>query len=304
VSRRERFVVGAADAGLRLDQLLAARIPDLSRRKARTLLDIGGVFVDGARVKVAGRTLRRGQKVEVHLGGALERAAAGVGGQARARDAAGLPEPRVVFEDADLWVIDKPAGLLTAPTPESDRGNLADLLSRRPGAPRALVVHRLDLGTSGLLVMAKTELANRALAERFRVHDVTRSYEAVVAGAFPVAVERVEEPVAGKRAVTRFQVLERFGVAATRLGCTLETGRTHQIRLHTLHVGHPVLGDARYGAEPSAALPPAPRMALHARTLGFVHPRSGESLSFESEWPAEMIAWLEALRVGSVVAEP
>jgi 23S rRNA pseudouridine1911/1915/1917 synthase len=299
VSRRERFVVGAADAGLRLDQLLAARIPDLSRRKARTLLDIGGVFVDGARVKVAGRTLRRGQKVEVHLGGALERAAPGVGGEARARDAAGLPEPRVVFEDADLWVVDKPAGLLTAPTPESDRGNLADLLSRRPGAPRALVVHRLDLGTSGLLVMAKTELANRTLAERFRVHDVTRSYEAVVAGAFPAAALRVEEPVAGKRAVTRFQVLERFGEAATRLGCTLETGRTHQIRLHTLHVGHPVLGDARYGAEQGAALPPAPRMALHARTLGFVHPRSGEPLSFESEWPAEMIAWLEALRAGA-----
>lgn len=302
MSRRERFVVGPADAGLRLDQLLAARIPDLSRRKARTLLDIGGVFVDGARVKVAGRTLRRGQRVEVHLGGALERAAAGVGGEARARDAAALPDPTIVFEDDDLWVVDKPAALLTAPTPESDRGNLADLLSRRPGAPRALVVHRLDLGTSGLLVVAKTELASRALAERFRVHDVARSYETVVAGAFPDAVTQVDEPVGGKRARTHFVVLERFGDAATRLRCTLETGRTHQIRLHARHVGHPVLGDTRHGADVRSSLAPPPRMALHARTLGFAHPRSGEVLSFERDWPQEMERWFVELRAATAPA--
>src|SRR5690606_10904684 len=116
--------VTAEDAGKRLDQVLAARVPDLSRRKARVLLDIGGVFVDRARVKVASRKLRPGQVVEAHIGGALERATGEVGSAARERDSAALPRFTIVHADRDIVVVDKPAGLLTAPTPESDRGNL------------------------------------------------------------------------------------------------------------------------------------------------------------------------------------
>src|SRR5688572_26478575 len=129
-----RFVVGADDAGSRLDQVLARHVPGLSRRKARVLLDVGGVFVDRARVKVASRPVRPGQTIEVHLGGVIDRASGEVGAAARARDDAALPAYAIVHEDDDIIVVDKPAGLVTAPTPESDRGNLADLLARRPGA--------------------------------------------------------------------------------------------------------------------------------------------------------------------------
>jgi 23S rRNA pseudouridine1911/1915/1917 synthase len=290
---RVSFVVADADAGLRLDQALAARVPGLSRRKARLLLDIGGVFVDGRRVKVAGRPVHAGETIVAHLGGALERATPKLGREARAADEADLPPYSIVFEDEDVVVVDKPSGLLTAPTPESDRGNLAGLLARREGGGPVFVVHRIDLETSGLLVFAKTDDANRALSERFRTHDLDRAYLAVVAGAFPDDVRTIDKEVAGKRAVTHVAVEERLGGRATLLRCRLETGRTHQIRLHVLSAGHPVIGDPRYGAPFS---PRAPRMALHATRLGFQHPRTGAPLAFESPWPADLAPWLDGLR--------
>lgn len=285
-----RITVQPDDRGLRLDQLLAARIPGLSRRKARVLLDLGGVFVDGARTKVAGKQLRAGQVVVANLGGALDRASGEVGRAARARDEQALPAYVEVFRDEELVIVDKPAGLLTAPTPESDRGNLAKLLGEALGAP-VFVVHRLDLDTSGLLVFARTEQANRALAERFRVHDVERVYLAALRGEVAEDARTVELPIAGRRAVTHVAVVERRpGVTLAR--CTLETGRTHQIRLHTRHLGHPVLGDKQHG-EPSAIDPP--RMALHAAVLGIVHPRTGEALRFERPWPDDLASWWAAL---------
>jgi 23S rRNA pseudouridine1911/1915/1917 synthase len=288
-----RFVVSPRDAGKRLDQVLAANVPDLSRRLARVVLDIGGVFVDGARTKVAGKTMRPGQVVVANLGGALERATKATGQAARGRDEARLPEFRIVYEDADLVVVDKPAGLLTAPTPESDRNNLARMLQQRLG--RAVsVVHRLDLDTSGLLVFALGDDANRVLAERFREHDIERAYLAVLAGVVAGDQHTVDLPIAGRRARTHVDVLERFA-AATLVRCRLETGRTHQIRLHAQHLGHTVLGDRRYG-EPGAGGPPeAPRMALHATVLGFVHPVTGAALRFESPWPDDLAPWLAAL---------
>jgi 23S rRNA pseudouridine1911/1915/1917 synthase len=292
--RRFRFVAAEEDGGRRLDQVLAARIPELSRRQARVLLDLGGVFVDGARTKVAGRLVRPGAVVVANVGGGLRRATKEVGEAARARDDAALPPWRVVHEDADLVVVDKPSGLLTAPTPEGDRGTLAHALGRALGP--VLVVHRLDLETSGLLVFARTEEANRALAERFRTHDLDREYVAVLAGATAFDARTIEAPVAGRRAVTHVAVVERFGERATLVRCRLETGRTHQIRLHALEVGHPVLGDRRYGAAPPAGLAPPPRLALHATRLGFRHPRTGEALTFDSPWPPDLAAWLEGLR--------
>jgi len=291
---RSTFTVSDEDAGRRLDQVLAARVPGLSRRQARVLLDIGGVFVDGRRVKVAGRPVHAGEEVVAVMGGALARATGRPGRDARARDESRLPAHSVVFEDEDLVVVDKPAGLLTAPTPESDRNNLAGMLERRPGGGRIFVVHRIDLETSGLLVFAKNDDANRTLSEMFRRHDLERVYLAVVAGAFPDRIRRIEQPVGGRAALTHVAVHERLRDLATVLECRLETGRTHQIRLHARAVGHPVLGDDRYGV-PFPAAPP-PRMALHATTLGFAHPRTRAPLSFTSPWPADLTGWLERLR--------
>jgi 23S rRNA pseudouridine1911/1915/1917 synthase len=283
------FTVGGDDVGRRLDQVLAARVEGLSRRQARVLLDIGGVFVDGRRVKVAGRPMHAGEEVVAVMGGALARATKKTGRAARSADESQLPQFAIVFEDDDVVVVEKPAGLLTAPTPESDRNNLADLLKRRPGGAPVLVVHRIDLDTSGLIVFAKSEHANRELSRRFRDHDLERAYLAVVAGSFPADLKTIDRPVGGRRAVTHVEIRERFDDRATMLTCRLETGRTHQIRLHMAAVGTPVIGDARYGRPFS---PAPPRMALHATRLGFVHPRTGASLAFDSPWPPDLQAWL------------
>ncbi|AKT40885.1 RluA family pseudouridine synthase [Chondromyces crocatus] len=293
---RFRFVVRPEDRGLRLDQTLAAHVPGLSRRQARVLLDLGGVFVDGARVKVAGRTLRPGQEIVAHLGGALRRATKETGEAARARDEAALPPHRIVYQDDDVVVVDKPAGLVTAPTPESDRNNLAEILKRALGG-ELFVVHRLDLDTSGLLVFAKTAEANRELSERMRVHAVDRQYLAVLKGELPFDERTIDVPVGGRRAVTHLSRLELLAPVATLVRCRLETGRTHQIRIHTQHVGHPVLGDGRYGV-PTPDDPP--RLALHATRLGFAHPRTGEPLSFESPLPDDLSGWLSALQTRTV----
>jgi 23S rRNA pseudouridine1911/1915/1917 synthase len=291
---RVGFTVSDADVGLRLDQALAARVPGLSRRRARLLLDIGGVFVDGRRIKIAGHVVRAGEKVIANLGGALGRATQKLGRDARTSDEARLPSFAIVFEDEDVVVVDKPSGVLTAPTPESDRNNLASLLARREGGGPVHVVHRIDLETSGLLVFAKSEVANRVLSEKFRTHDMGREYLAVVAGSFSDDVRVIDRPVGGRRAVTHVAVEERLGARATRLRCRLETGRTHQIRLHVQAQGHAVLGDPRYGGVPFSPRPP--RMALHAALLAFAHPVTAAPLSFESPWPEDLAAWLAALR--------
>lgn len=293
--QRVRFVARPEDAGLRLDQVLAANVAGLSRRKARVLIDLGGVFLDGARVKIAGKAIRPGQTIVAHLGGALERATKEVGTAARARDDAALPAYRIVHDEEDFVVVDKPAGLLTAPTPESDRGNLFDLLRRTLGQTLFLV-HRLDLETSGLVVFARTEAANRVLSERIRVHDFERQYLAVLRGQVSWDKRTVDHPVAGKRAVSHFDVVERFVQGATLVRVRLETGRTHQIRLHGQHEGHPVLGDRKYGSV--SAMDP-PRLALHATKLGFAHPRTGAPVSWESPLPEDLSAWIERLRANT-----
>ncbi len=301
---RVTFTVADEDAGRRLDQVLAARVPGLSRRQARVLLDIGGVFIDKRRVKIAGRAMHAGEEVVAVLGGALARATNKPGSAARDEDERRLPAYTIVFEDDDVVVVDKPAGLLTAPTPESDRNNLADTLSRRedplkPALTHAstrgeiFVVHRIDLETSGLVVLAKTADANRALSARFRDHDIERVYLTVVLGTFPADLTTVAAPVAGRKAVTHLEVRERLAAGATLLACRLETGRTHQIRIHLAGAGHPVAGDARYGR---AWAPAPPRMALHATTLGFAHPRDGRALTFTSPWPPDLTPWLARLR--------
>jgi 23S rRNA pseudouridine1911/1915/1917 synthase len=238
--------------------------------------------------------MRTGQTVVANLGGALDRATNATGAEARARDEGALPPFAIVHEDEDLMVVEKPAGLLTAPTPESDRNNLASLLGRIGGVRRPVfVVHRIDLDTSGLLVFALNDDTNRALSEMFREHHLEREYLTVAAGLVPEELRLVERPVEGKRAITHLSVAERFGERATLLRARLETGRTHQIRLHLQAEGHPVLGDRAYG-RPTDRDPP--RMALHATRLAFAHPRTAAALDFHSPWPADLTPWLESLR--------
>jgi 23S rRNA pseudouridine1911/1915/1917 synthase len=282
-----RFEVAAEEAGLRLDQIVPRHVAGLSRRKARAVIDLGGVFVDRARVKVAGRPVRAGQHIEVHLGGAVERSEPPAA-------------PEIVFVDDHLIIADKPAGLVTAPTPESDRGDLLDQLARRYG--EVYLVHRLDLPTSGLLVFARSRDANKRLGDAFVHHDVEREYRAVAIGA--LAAQTVDRPVQGKRAVTHIAVLEPLA-GATLVALRLETGRTHQIRLHLAGLGHPVAGDRQHGGELARTfIPRAPRLALHAAVLGFQHPASGERVRFERDLPDDLTRWIARLRAPTAPGDP
>lgn len=303
MSTKTTFEVAADEEGLRLDQVIPRHVAGLSRRKARAVIDLGGVFVDKTRVKVAGRLVRPGQTIEVNVGGALERAGRAAGAGARASEAA--PEPRIVFSDDHIIVVDKPAGLVTAPTPESDRGDLLDLLGRQFGD--VFLVHRLDMPTSGLLVFARTREANKILGDAFKAHAIEREYRAVAVG--EVAAQTIDREIDKRRAVTHVEPVETFirrerGVAiepaaihATLLRVQLETGRTHQIRIHLAGLGHPVCGDRTHGGEVERAfLPRPPRLALHARVLGFIHPATGERVRWERELPDDLSAWIARLR--------
>ena len=280
MSSKERFTVAADDAGLRLDQVIPKHVPGLSRRKARAVIDLGGVFVDRTRIKVASRYVKPGQVIEVNLGGALTAALP-------------PPVPTIVFVDEHVIIADKPTGLVTAPTPESDRGDLLDQLTKLYG--EVYLVHRIDLPTSGLLVFARTRDANKRLGDAFKVHDIEREYRAVAVG--DVEAHTIDRPVDGKRAVTHVSVIEKLA-GATLVSARLETGRTHQIRLHLAGEGTPLAGDREHGGEKSRTfVPRAPRLALHAARLGFVHPASGERVLFESAMPADLAAWIARLRV-------
>ena len=275
------FAVADDEAGLRLDQVIPRHVAGLSRRKARAVIDLGGVFVDRARVKVAGRTVRAGQHIEVNVGGAIE------------RDREPGPEPRIVHLDPQVIVVDKPAGLVTAPTPESDRGDLLDLLSQRYG--EVYLVHRLDLPTSGLLVFARTRDANKYLGDAFKAHDVDREYVAVAIG--EVIAQTIDRPIEQRRAVTHVTPIEPLA-GATLVAARLETGRTHQIRVHLAAIGHPVAGDRTHGGRTERTfIPRFPRLALHARVLGFTHPASGQRTRFESELPDDLLRAIDRIRL-------
>jgi 23S rRNA pseudouridine1911/1915/1917 synthase len=287
-------VVSPELAGVRLDRALATGIEALSRVRARVLLDLGGVYVDGTRVKIASRTVRAGQTIEAVLGGAFERATKQVGATARQTDEARLPPHEIVYEDEDVIVVEKPAGLLSAPTPEGDRANLLAVLRRRGGTPAPVfLVHRLDMPTSGVLVFARTAAAARALGDALQRHDVRREYLAIVVGAPRAASLDLDAPIGGRPARTHAEVVERLGTLAAVVRCRLETGRTQQIRIHLHGAGHPVIGDARF---PTRAPLRPPRLALHATLLGFRHPRSGAPCLFERPWPADLADYLDRLR--------
>jgi 23S rRNA pseudouridine1911/1915/1917 synthase len=292
-------------AGRRLDVLLAELEPALSRAQAQRLIERGDVRVGGQRVKPSHR-VRPGEWIE---------------GRVPAPAAASLePEPlalRIVHEDADLIVIDKPAGLVVHPAPGHAQGTLVHALlhhcadlSGVGGVARPGIVHRLDKGTSGLLVAAKHDRAHRALAAQFRLHSIDREYLALVRGTPRADSGTVDAPIGrhpgdrkrfstrartGRSAVTHWRVAQRFA-AHSLLRVRLETGRTHQIRVHLASIGLPVAGDPVYGgARRSSGLPGLGRPALHAALLGFEHPSSGVRLRFESELPEDLVAVIAEL---------
>jgi 23S rRNA pseudouridine1911/1915/1917 synthase len=294
-------------AGLRLDQTLARLMPDFSRSRL-------AVWARGGRVSVDGRSAVPKQKV---WGGERVRV---------------LPEPDplelafrpenirldVVFEDETLLVVNKPAGLVVHPGSGNWQGTMLNALLQHAPAlkhlPRAGIVHRLDKETSGLLVVAKTLAAHAHLVRQLQARSVTREYLAVAhgriarsgkvdapVGRHPVKRTRMAVLARGKPAVTHYEVVERFA-HATLLRCRLETGRTHQIRVHLSSLGHPLIGDSAYGGKRGRHSKSAldfPRQALHAEKLALVHPASNRTMAWHAELPEDMRRLIAAMRVQS-----
>jgi 23S rRNA pseudouridine1911/1915/1917 synthase len=299
----------AADAGRRLDRWLADRLPGLSRARLQTLISGGCVQVNGRRRKASHR-LRAGDHVEVDI--------PPLPSQTLEPEAIPLD---IVHEDKSILVIDKPAGMVVHPGAGNATGTLAAaVLSYAPetggvgGAGRPGIVHRLDKGTSGLLVLAKTRAAYDALTAQLVSRTVSRRYLAVVHGDVHPREGVIDAPIGrhpqdrirmavrpagkGKPAVTRYRVIQRFPESRmTYLEATLETGRTHQIRVHLAAQGHPVVGDSTYR---SRSIPRSPfaieGLALHAAELSFTHPDTQARVSFTAPLPARMERILALLR--------
>ena len=296
-------------AGQRLDQALSRLLPEFSRSRLAHWIRTRRVELDGhpalPKAKVWG-----GEKVLLYP---MPRAAA----------AAAAPEAialAVVHEDAAILVIAKPPGLVVHPGSGNWSGTLLNaLLAHAPqlaSLPRAGIVHRLDKNTSGLLVVAKTLAAQTSLVRQLQAHTVKREYLALVhgrvardgkveapIGRHPVQRTRMAVVARGKPAVTHFEVLQRY-THATLLRCRLETGRTHQIRVHLQSLGHPLVGDPVYGKNrksADAALAGFPRQALHAERLEFQHPAGGKTVAWQAPLPTDMHALVAALRAQSVV---
>jgi 23S rRNA pseudouridine1911/1915/1917 synthase len=284
--KRLTLAVSPGDARERIDRFIAAR-GGISRGEARRALDAGGVFLDGRRCKVAGRLLHPGQQVVVNLA---------EGGRAAA-PAPPLERSRLLYADADLAAVDKPAGVPAQPTLTSDAGTLPELVATLLGGPVTLV-HRLDRETSGVTVFARTPAAASALAEAFRSGAAAKTYLALCARPPSPPDGRVEAPLAkdpsraglrrvapgGDPAATGYRTL-REGPLAALVEARPETGRTHQLRVHLAHLGAPLLGDARYGGPRRVGEVAIPRVMLHARRLELVHPVTGAPIAFEAPVP-------------------
>jgi 23S rRNA pseudouridine1911/1915/1917 synthase len=324
----ENFTIDAENAGQRLDKTLATLAPDLSRTRIQAIAEQGHIAVNGKAEDKLSRKLRAGDVITL------------------IRPAAVDPVPKgedipltVVYEDDHLIVIDKPAGLVVHPAGGHETGTLVnaliahcgETLSGIGGVKRPGIVHRLDKDTSGLLVVAKNDHTHKGLSDQFADHGRTgpleRAYTAFVwgkpgrqGGEIRTQIDRSTQnrekmsvcaEDKGRLAITHFEVVQTFeGIdgrpLVSQVMCRLETGRTHQIRVHMTSIGHPLLGDDLYGggfktkanhlsAKAQAALTALNRQALHAAVLGFEHPETGETLSFESELPDDMQGLLEAL---------
>ena len=287
----------------RLDSFLAEAVEGISRAAAAKLIESGNVLITGAR---AAKSCRLAGTETVELT---------------------LPEPEpidavpqdipldVVFEDSDVIVVNKPSGLVVHPAPGHPDGTLVNALLHHCGASlsgvggalRPGIVHRIDRDTSGLIIAAKNDTAHRSLAAQLKDHTLARTYECVVVGAPREDAGTVDAPIArdprdrkrmavvagGRAAVTHWEALARYPGYA-HLRCRLETGRTHQIRVHMAYIGHPILGDTVYGAK--KPVPGLTGQCLHAVGLRFLHPRTGEAVELSCPLPEEFTAMLKKLQ--------
>jgi 23S rRNA pseudouridine1911/1915/1917 synthase len=291
---RFEFSSEPADAGSRLDHFLASRIPELSRSRIQALMEEGRVLVNGE-PKLRSCKLRGGEAIALTVPSVIA--------------SENLPEDialEILFEDDDLIVINKPAGLVVHPAPGHAGGTLVNALlhhctslSGIGGVERPGIVHRLDKETSGCLVAAKNDAAHQSLTEQFAGREVRKIYLAICAGILKKKKGTINVPLGrhpvhrqkmgirvrdGREAVTDWLVLAALP-CGTLVRCTLHTGRTHQIRVHMKHLGHPVVGDEVYGKRAGFA-----RQLLHAWKLGFSHPRTGIPLDFTSPIPPDFLA--------------
>ena len=300
----QRLTVSPEDAGVRIDKYLAEQLPDITRSYLQKLLKDGSVQMNGKPVKASTKT------------------AAG------AVIALTIPEPEepeilpenipldILYEDSDVILINKPKNMVVHPAAGHYTGTLVNALmyhcrgdlSGINGVLRPGIVHRIDKDTTGVLIVCKNDRAHNALAEQLKEHSITRKYRAIVCGNLKEDEGTVDAPLGrhpqdrkkmaivrsgGKRAVTHYRVLERFG-NYTYIECRLETGRTHQIRVHMASLGHPLLGDEIYGRAKSPFK--LEGQTLHAMVLGFIHPTTGEYMEFEAPLPEYFEKLVEKLR--------
>jgi 23S rRNA pseudouridine1911/1915/1917 synthase len=307
------FSVTAEEAGQRLDAFLAERIDGWSRARLQKLIDEGDVLVGGNLTK-SSHKVRAGDEIEIEL----------TAHQAEVFTPEDIPVS-VVYEDDDLIVVNKPAGLVVHPAAGISHGTLANALafhfarlSKAGGATRPGIVHRLDKGTSGLLVVAKTEAAHEHLANQFREREVFKLYRALVHGQIEHRQGQIDQPIArdprnrvrmavvraGRPALSLYRIRETFP-RFTLLDVELKTGRTHQIRVHLAWMKHPVVGDEVYGggrdktivdATVRRAVAKLDRQFLHAAELGFRHPRTGAAMRYSAELPTELQSLLNLIQ--------
>ena len=302
----QRLTVSPEEAGVRIDKYLAEQQPDITRSYLQKLLKDGSVQMNGKPVKTSTKTAA-GAVIELTI--------------PEPEEPEILPEDiplDILYEDSDVILINKPKDMVVHPAAGHYTGTLVNALmyhckgdlSGINGVLRPGIVHRIDKDTTGVLIVCKNDKAHNALAEQLKEHSITRKYRAIVCGNLKEDEGTVDAPLGrhpqdrkkmaivrtgGKRAVTHYQVLERFG-NYTYIECQLETGRTHQIRVHMASLGHPLLGDEVYGRVKSPFK--LEGQTLHAMVLGFIHPTTGEYMEFEAPLPEYFEKLLEKLRRG------
>ncbi len=308
------FVIGAGEVGQRLDQYLVRRLPAaVSRGMIQRGIRAGDVIVAGAAAK-PNRKLRSGETVVARF--------AFLRPPSRGLPVRAEPIPlEVAYEDESILVVNKPPGLVTHPAPGHWNGTLVNAIiwhlgqgANPPPLIRAGIIHRLDKDTSGLLLAAKTDAAHAALSRQLKARHIHRQYVALVDGALPLDQGTINVPIGrhvthrkemtvrhlgGRAAVTHYRVLRRVPIVGDRpsyslVDVSLETGRTHQIRVHFAHLGHPVLGDVTYGRHPASYWQGVgvPRQMLHAYRLRFEHPRTGRLIAVTASLPQDFASWV------------